>query len=457
MDAAVKFFDWVVRIRSTSFESAVSQHNHCGARYRCATKLAMLYQRWQRIAREHAGLLALADPGTNRQWTFAELDEAAGRRAGGPAGLRFRQGAGADFILDVLRAWQDGALVCPLESGQADPSAPNPPKQVAHLKTTSATTGTARLVAFTAVQLAADADNIVQTMGLRPDWPNLGVISLAHSYGFSNLVLPLLLHGIPLVLVDSPLPESLRRAAATVPQATLPAVPALWRTWHEAGAIPANVRLAISAGAPLPLALEQDVFANAGLKIHNFYGATECGGIAYDDSTTPRTDAACVGAPMRNVTLSVNNDGCLEVRGAAVGQTYWPGPEPSLGGGCYVTSDLVEIEDGRVFLRGRAGDQINVAGRKLSPETVECALSQHPQVRDCLVFGAPKAGNGRGETIVACVVASPGVDAETLRQFLIEQLPAWQVPREWRLLDSLSPNQRGKLSRAEWRARLGFV
>jgi long-chain acyl-CoA synthetase len=416
----------------------------------------MLYQRWQRVAREHADRLALADPSANRQWTFAELDKAAGQQAGGPAGIRFHQGGGADFVLAVLRAWRDGAVACPLESGQAAPSIPNPPQNIVHLKTTSATTGAARLVAFTAGQLAADADNIVQTMGLRPDWPNLGVISLAHSYGFSNLVLPLLLHGIPLVLVDSPLPESLRRAAASMSHATLPAVPALWRTWHEAGAIPANVRLAISAGAPLPLSLEQDVFVKAGFKIHNFYGATECGGIAYDGSAAPRTDAACVGAPMRNVGLSVNQDGCLEVRGAAVGQAYWPAPGINLGNGCYTTSDLAEIRDGQVFLRGRASDQINVAGRKVSPETIERVLLHHPQVRDCLVFGAPDGGNGRGEIIVACVVAEPGATPEALRQFLLDQLPAWQIPREWRLVDSLAPNQRGKLSRVEWRSRLGF-
>ena len=119
-------------------------------------------------------------------------------------------------------------------------------------------------------------------MGLRPDWPNLGVISLAHSYGFSNLVLPLLLHGIPLILAPAPLPEIIRRAAGRKCAVTLAAVPALWRAWHEAAGIPAQVRLAISAGAPLPLNLEQSVFAAGGIKIHNFYGASECGGIAYD-------------------------------------------------------------------------------------------------------------------------------------------------------------------------------
>jgi acyl-CoA synthetase (AMP-forming)/AMP-acid ligase II len=416
----------------------------------------MLYQRWLRIARESADEIALTDLGAGRRWTFVELDRAAGQQAGRPVGLRFPQGSRSEFVLSVLRAWHDGAVVCPIESGQPAPAVPNPPPPIVHLKATSATTGTARLVAFTAEQLAADADNIVETMGLRRDWPNLGVISLAHSYGFSNLVLPLLLHGVPLVLADSPLPESLRRAAASVTDATLPAVPALWRNWHEAGAIPANVRLAISAGAPLPLPLEQEVFAKTRLKIHNFYGATECGGIAYDDSPSPRTEAVITGAPMKNVALSVNHDGCLEVRSGAVGQTYWPEPETNLGDGCYTTSDLAEIRDGHVFLRGRASDQINVAGRKVSPETVERALTQHPQVRDCLVLGAPDSGNGRGEIVVACVVADSGASIEALRQFLLGRLPAWQVPREWRLVDSLAPNQRGKLSRAEWRTRLGF-
>src|SRR5438046_3268811 len=159
----------------------------------------------------------------------------------------------------------------------------------------------------------ADAENIVQTMGLRPEWPNFGVISLAHSYGFSNLVTPLLLHGIPLVLCDSPLPESVRRAAALVPALTLAAVPALWRAWHEAAAIPQNVRLAISAGAPLPLPLEEEIFRSTGIKVHNFYGATECGGIAYDASETPRTDAAYAGMPSKNVEVALSNNRCCRL------------------------------------------------------------------------------------------------------------------------------------------------
>jgi len=324
---------------------------------------------------------------------------------------------------------------------------------IAHLKITSASSGAARLIAFTGEQLAADADNIVSTMGLRREWPNLGVISLAHSYGFSNLVLPLVLHGIPLILGESPLPESVRKAASITSESTLPAVPALWRAWFEAKSIPANIRVAISAGAPLSIALEQAIYQAHGLKLHNFYGSTECGGIAYDATSAPREDAAIAGTALRGVKVATTPNGCLEVRGSAVGETYWPEPHPTLADRRFRTSDLVDIADGTVYLRGRLGDQINVAGRKVSPETIERALQSHPQVRDCLVFGAPSPDLERTEIIVACIASEAGLDCDTLKQFLLRELPAWQLPREWMFMPTLAVNQRGKLSRFEWRER----
>lgn len=432
----------------------------------------MLYEQWCQIATERRDTLALRDLASGRRWTFGELHAAGEAWNGAPGsdpacsedmnapcrrpafqsegGLAHPQGNCPEFVIGLLAAWRDGTIVCPLEPDQAPPQVSLPPRSCVHLKLTSATTGVPRLVAFTGKQLAADAENIVATMGLRPDWPNLGVISLAHSYGFSNLVLPLLLHGIPLLLVPAPLPEAVRRAAEGESAITLAAVPALWRAWHEAKAIPPNVRLAISAGAPLPASLEHDVFAAHGLKIHNFYGSTECGGIAYDATDTPRADDACVGAPMRNVDLSLNEDGCLVVRSRAVGETYWPQPEDTLRAGRFQTSDLAELNDGVVHLRGRASDQINVAGRKVSPTAIEKALMEHPALSACLVFGAPGRDGDRADLIVACVVAASPVSSETLRQFMLERVPAWQMPRDWWFVDSLATNRLGKTSRVAW-------
>ncbi len=417
----------------------------------------MLESRWRAVVATRPGAIALRDAATGAVWTFAELVAAADREPA-PDATRpvFPVGDGPGFILTVLRAWRSGAVVCPLETGQPAPALPLPPPDIAHLKLTSGTTGDAKCVALTAAQLAADADAIVGTMGLEPGSPNLGAISLAHSYGFSNLVLPLLLHGIPLVLAASPLPAAVVAAARLAGGAplTLPAVPAMWRAWHGADAIPTGVRLAISAGAALPLSLEEDVFARRGLKIHNFLGASECGGIAYDRTDTPRPDPALVGTALDGVRLHCEPGGQLCVTGPAVAESYWPESRESLAGGRYRTGDLVELTtEGSLFLRGRSGDVINVAGRKVTPERIEEELRRHPAVRECLVLGLP-AGDARGETVAAIVAGSPATGVAELRDFLLARLPAWQVPKVWRLEDSLSPDRRGKLSRAGWRARL---
>ncbi len=257
----------------------------------------MLYERWQKVVQDRRNEVALRDLASGRCWTFAQMNREAETPLPDNPAMVFPQGHSPEFIFTVLRAWRQRRVICLLESHHQPLTVSPPLPPCCHLKTTPATTGVPRPVAFTEEQLAADAENIVTTMGLRPDWPNLGVISMAYSYGFSNLVLPLLLHGIPLFLVPAPLPEVLRGAAKAHWDLTVAGVPALWHAWHKAGVILRNVRLAISAGAPLPLTLERAVFEEHGVKIHNFYGSAECGGIAYDATTTLRTDETFRGPP----------------------------------------------------------------------------------------------------------------------------------------------------------------
>ena len=411
----------------------------------------MLYEHWQKVVKDKRKEIALRDLASGQSWTFSELDRESGKDLPDNPGIIFPQGNSPQFIIDVLRAWRAQVVVCPLETQQQPPVVPPPSPPCCHLKITPAGTGTQRTVAFTGEQLAADVENIVATMGLRPDWPNLGVISLAYSYGFSNLVLPLLLHGIPLYLAPSPLPVALRCAAHAHWNLTVAGVPALWHAWHKAGAILSNVRLAISAGAPLPLSLERDVFNEHGVKIHNFYGCTECGGIAYDATSTPRTDESSVGKPLKNVNVEIGSDGFLRVRSRATAETYWPVKENTLGAGVFRTGDMAEIKNGEVHLRGRVDDHINVAGRKVLPAVIEQALREHEAVADCLVFGVPSENADRVDLIVACVNASRDGVKEELKQFLLQKLPGWQVPREWWFVESLENNGHGRLSRAKWR------
>jgi len=187
------------------------------------------------------------------------------------------------------------------------------------------------------------------------------------------------------------------------------------------------------------------------VKIHNFYGSTECGGIAYDATETPRMDETSVGRPLKNVQVEIGKNGALCVHSRAVGETYWPAPEPTLGGGVFQTCDLAEITGGEVFLRGRTDDHINVAGRKVSPTIIEQALREHESVAECVVFGVPSGNIDRMDLIVACVAADQPRSKDELKQFLLRKLPDWQVPREWWFVETISTNGVGRPSRAQWR------
>ena len=424
----------------------------------------LLWNLWRQTLAQRENELAVADATSGESHSFRELHDALDKlpplspRSLHPASIT--EGV-RNFLLQTLRAWRDDAVLCPMErEGAALPDVSGLPPNIIHLKLTSGSTGEPRCVMFRAEQLAADAHNIRATMGLDIALPNLAVISIAHSYGFSNLVLPLLLQGHPLVVVPDALPGSLRRGFALASEKaelaekrfTLPAVPAMWRAWWQAGLLQnAPIECAISAGAPLPLEVERGVFHESGLKIHNFYGSSECGGIAYDRSELPRTDAMQAGVAMEGVTLQTNADGCLVVQGTNVGAGYWPAPDTALEEGRFITSDRVELHEGTVLMRGRVSDAINIAGRKLNPTDVENAVLACPGVHHCVVFGVPSADATRCEEAVACINAAPGVQEQHILKVLSERLASWQIPRRIWFCEELHPNIRGKFSRSAWR------
>ena len=412
-----------------------------------------LYKQWLQVAATNAKELALVDAASGQRWTFAELQSRADGEPVSGETIRETHGRSVDCLITTLAAWRDNIVLYPCESeGEPFPTTHTPPVGVCHVKRTSGSTGTPRAVWFTGEQLAADANQIVRTMGLRSDWPNLGVISLAHSYGFSSLVLPLLLHGIPLILLKDALPATIRNVLQSFNHVTLPAVPAMWRAWLGAGVLNSRVQLAISAGAPLTLALEQAVYDQCGLKIHNFYGSTECGGIAYDRTTEPRTDPAVVGTAMDGVDLAITDERLL-VTSPAVGLGYADDlSDPSLKDGHFLTTDNAQINDRKaVYLQGRHGESINVAGRKVSPQIIEEALLKIPEVIHAIIFGIPSKNTERVDDIVAVVHLKDDATLNTVTEAL--SLPAWQRPRHWWVCEDLRPDARGKTSRKQWRER----
>ena len=320
-------------------------------------------------------------------------------------------------------------------------------------KLTSGTTAAPRLVRFRSEQLLADCNQICDTMGISGDDLNFGVIPISHSYGFSNLLTPLLVRGVPVVLSQDRTPRGvladLQRTNATV----FPGMPLFYGAFCEINDIPdlPGLRLCISAGAPLTASISKRFFDRFQQPIHSFYGSSECGGICYDSDGTVFEDGF-VGEPMKGVDIEMFDPAAsssrIRVRSAAVGDGYFPEPDKEkLGDGIFVPDDLLKRDGSKFRIVGRVSDVINVAGKKVNPAEVEALLLSFPGVREAVVFG--RESTLRNEEVAACVVGKGELRENALLEFCRLKLSGWQAPKRIFIIDAMPVNERGKVSRRE--------
>jgi acyl-CoA synthetase (AMP-forming)/AMP-acid ligase II len=326
-------------------------------------------------------------------------------------------------------------------------------RQPSLLKLTSGTTALPRAIRFRAQQLLADCENICETMGITDADLNFGVIPISHSYGFSNLITPLIARGVPMVLSADRLPRAVLNDVVRTKATVFPGMPVFYQAFCEMDERPElpNLRLCISAGAPLTATLAKKFRENFKQPIHSFYGSSECGGICYDHDGSDFEDGF-VGSPMNKIDLEFIDPAAeasqICVRSAAVGDGYFPEPdEERLSGGVFVPDDLLARHGSGFKIVGRISDVINVAGKKVNPAEVEAQLLQIGGVREAIVFG--RKSSLRNEEVAACVVAAPNVRESDLLTFCRTRLSGWQVPRRIFLLDAIPVNERGKTSRRE--------
>jgi len=447
-----------------------------------------ILSRWQEVLSARKGEAAIFAPDGTILRTFGLIEEEARRweeqlaRHNSSGAVCLQIGNRAEWPALVIAVWRSGRTLLPLEleisedrrcrieqscgavlrilpssaglaTVQLEDLTSLATSGTDMLKITSGTTSEPRAIRFTAAQLLADYENICKTMELRESDLNYGVASFAHSYGFSNLITPLLCDGMALVVSSDLIPraivEGIRSTSATV----FPAVPALFRSLAEFSVSLRKLRLCISAGAPLPGTVARGFSKRWSRKIHSLYGASECGGICYDRTNAIEIPPNYVGQPLEGVSLTVETEGPSQVwvGGLAVGSGYWPpGEEANFAHRAFRPADLLERSGDGFVLVGRTSELINVAGRKLNPGEVETVLKMSPNVREAVVLGLP--ASARGEEVVACIQGE--VTEAELRRLCASNLAAWQVPRRWFFFEKIPLNARGKISRAELRARL---
>ena len=347
--------------------------------------------------------------------------------------------------------------------GTADATTPWGEHSPSLLKLTSGTTAAPRAIRFRSHQLLADCNQICDTMGITDADLNFGVIPISHSYGFSNLLTPLIARGVPMVVSRDRTPRAILSDLVHSNATVFPGMPVFYQAFYEMEHVPLlpKLRLCISAGAPLQRAVSKKFREKFNLTIHSFYGASECGGICYERETTNKEEGF-VGQPMKDISIELLNPNAgasqIQVRSAAVADGYFPEPdEEKLGNGIFVPDDLLARHDSGFKIVGRISDVINVAGKKVNPAEVEAHLLRFNGVRQAVVFGRPAGAGLRNEEVAACVVVSSKITEGDLLRCCRAALSTWQVPKRIFVVDTIPMNERGKISRSDLARRFSVA
>lgn len=155
-----------------------------------------------------------------------------------------------------------------------------------------------------------------------------------------------------------------------------------------------RLRVAVMGGAALELRVAR-AFIGLGLPMLQGYGLTETSPVIAVNRLE-NNDPASVGPPLQGVEIRANEAGELLVRGALVMKGYWNNPEATQKAideaGWFNTGDVVEINHGRIYIRGRSKNILVLSnGEKIAPEDVEKAILTDPAFEQVMLVGEGKA------------------------------------------------------------------
>jgi acyl-CoA synthetase (AMP-forming)/AMP-acid ligase II len=339
---------------------------------------------------------------------------------------------------------------------------------VAVVLATSGTAGHRRWVAMEHAVLIRMYDDVARLLDITRADRLLGVVPLAHSFGFNGLLVLALLTGASLRLVpdrDRDALAGLVRASASTIVAGPPALlHDLAAAVREGETLGPQVRLfmtgatEIRPSALLPLAAEVGI-----PRVSAGYGLTQtCGTVALCPDIAKASDGVHV--PMTvlpdvevAVLDAVGRPVAVGTRGRVLTRGYHVAV-PVADDGWFATGDEGHLHpDGSLCVTGRVDDQLVVSGFNVDPVRVELAVERSPLVAQAAVVGVPDPRSGH--RLVAVVVPADGADAAGRNDAAVlaearAVLTGYEVPRAVVWVDALPHTTTGKLSRAAVRGLL---
>ena len=293
---------------------------------------------------------------------------------------------------------------------------------------TSGSTGAARGVVLSRDAIEAAAAASWEHLGRRDDDRWLCPLSLAHAGGLS-IIVRCRAAGIAYELVDGACSWSCAGTLISL----VPTQLADLQPWPE-------LRAALLGGASAPRPLVDAALAR-GVPVLQTYGLTE----TFGQIATAKVPGGPL-IPLPGVTITGGTREAparLCVRGPMLATRYLDGERiaPELN-----TSDLGFVEDGIVYVIGRADDVIITGGENVDPSQVESVIAATPGVREVAAFGL--ADERWGEVVAIAIAVDDAFDRARSRDEWHRALAPHARPRRLALTTGALPRlPSGKLDR----------
>ena len=233
-----------------------------------------------------------------------------------------------------------------------------------------------------------------------------------------------------------------------------------------------SLRLCVSGGASLPVAVLERFAEVFGAKIFEGYGLSETSPTATTNQPHFGTRAGTIGHPIWGVDVEIARPevderieflpagelGEIVIRGHNVFAGYLNRPEATaeaMVDGWFRSGDLGRKDDeGFITIVDRKKDLVIRGGFNVYPREVEEALARHPAVVQVAVIGVPDPL--LGEEICAVVVPDAGGTTESeLIEWSKERLGKHKYPRQVRFVEELPLGPSHKVLKRELRKTFG--
>ena len=248
-----------------------------------------------------------------------------------------------------------------------------------------------------------------------------------HMFGLEASVMLPVMHGLVMHAGRPLFPADIRSALADVTgQQILVTTPLHLRACVTEGVKVPPVALILSATAPLSHSLAQEAERHFHTEVHEIFGFAEAGSVA--ERRTIKGDSW---RPLDGVRLKPD-----DMRWT-VDTDYLPSP-------VQVPDRITVDAQGMFVIHGRAADQVNVAGHRVSLGDLNQKLLEIDGVQDG-VFFMPEEGADLVTRLMAFVVA-PGKASEEIQRALRTHIDPVFMPRPLICVPSLPRNATGKLS-----------